>query len=57
MRHLKDDNGTQITDRVAITNMLGAAIENNSSLKFYSIYQGTKGKAKYQLYNRQKSSF
>ena len=57
MHHLKDDNGTQITDRVAITNMLGAAIENNSSLKFYSIYQGTKGKAKYQLYNRQKSSF
>ena len=31
MHHLKDDNGTLITDRVEITNTLGAAFEKNSS--------------------------
>ena len=42
MHHLKDDNGTLITDRVEITNTLGAAIEkssssNNNSKEFQSI--------------------
>ena len=42
MHHLKDDNGTLITDRVEITNTLGAAIEkslssNNYSKEFQSI--------------------
>ena len=53
MHHLKDDNGTLITDRVEIANTLGAAIEKSSSSNNYSkelpIYQGTKGKAKDQL--------
>ena len=31
MHHLKDENGTLITDRVEIANTLGAAIENSSS--------------------------
>ena len=31
MHHLKDDNGTLITDRVEIANTLGAAIEKSSS--------------------------
>ena len=31
MHHLKDDNGTLITDRVGIANTLGAAIEKSSS--------------------------
>ena len=36
MHHLKDDNGTLITDRVEITNTLGAAIEKSSSSNNYS---------------------
>ena len=36
MHHLKDDNGTLITDRVEIANTLGAAIEKSSSSKNYS---------------------
>ena len=31
MHHLKDENGTLITDRVEIANMLGAAIDKSSS--------------------------
>ena len=63
MHHLKDDNGTLIiTDRVKIANTLGAAIEKSSSSKnfskeFQSIKALSKGKAKYQLSNKQKSSF
>ena len=34
--HLKDDNGTLITDRVEIANTLGAAIEKSSSSNNYS---------------------
>ena len=36
MHHLKDDNGTLITDRVEIANTLGAAIEKSSSSNNYS---------------------
>ena len=36
MHHLKDDNGTLITDRVEIANTLGAAIEKSSSSNKYS---------------------
>ena len=36
MHHLKDDNGTLITDRVEIANTLGAAIEKRSSSNNYS---------------------
>ena len=33
MHHLKDDNGTLITDRVHIANTLGAAIEKTFVLQ------------------------
>ena len=33
MHHIKDENGTLITDRVQIANTLGAAIEKSSSSK------------------------
>ena len=36
MHHLKNDNGTLITDRVEIANTLGAAIEKSSSSNNYS---------------------
>ena len=36
MHHLKDNNGTLITDRVEIANTLGAAIEKSSSSNNYS---------------------
>ena len=36
MHHLKDDNGTLISDRVEISNTLGAAIEKSSSSNNYS---------------------
>ena len=36
MHHLRDENGTLITDRVEIANTLGAAIEKSSSSKNYS---------------------
>ena len=36
MHHLKDDNGTLITDRVEIANTLGAAIEKSSFSNNYS---------------------
>ena len=36
MHHLKDYNGTLITDRVEIANTLGAAIEKSSSSNNYS---------------------
>ena len=36
MHHLKDDNGTIITDRVEIAKTLGAAIEKSSSFNNYS---------------------
>ena len=52
MHHLKDKNGTVITDRVQIANTLGAAIEKKFFRKLLQrvpIYQGTKGKAKDQL--------
>ena len=49
MHHLKDENGTLITDRVEIANALGAAIEKKYFRKLpqrVPIYQGTKGKHK-----------
>ena len=53
MHHLKDENGTLITDIVEIANTLGAAIEKSSSsqqlLQRVPITQGTKRKAKDQL--------
>ena len=36
MHHLKDENGTLITDRVEIANTLGAAIEKSSSSNNYA---------------------
>ena len=36
MHHLKDDNGTLITDWVEIANTLGAAIKKSSSSNNYS---------------------
>ena len=36
MHHLKDDNGTLITDWVEIANTFGAAIEKSSSSNNYS---------------------
>ena len=36
MHHIKDENGTLITDRVQIANTLSAAIEKSSSSKSYS---------------------
>ena len=36
MHHLKDENGTLITDRVQIANTLGVAIEKSSSSENYS---------------------
>ena len=36
MHHIKDGNGTLITDRVQIANTLGATIEKSSSSKNYS---------------------
>ena len=36
MLHLKDENGTLITDRVEIINTLGAAIEKSYSSENYS---------------------
>ena len=36
MHHIKDENGTLITDRVQIANTFGAAIEKSSSSKHYS---------------------
>ena len=53
MHHLKDENGTLITDRVQIAKTLGAAIEKKffirKLLQRVPIYQGTKRKAKDQL--------
>ena len=31
MHHLKDENGTLITDRIEVAKMLGAAIEKSSA--------------------------
>ena len=36
MHHLKDENGTLITDRVQIANTLGVAIEKRFSSENYS---------------------
>ena len=42
MHHLKDENGTLITDRVDIANTLGAAIEKSSSEKYSKEFQSIK---------------
>ena len=53
MHHLKDNNGTLITDRVEIANTLGVVIEKKfffrKLLQRVPIYQGTKRKAQDQL--------
>ena len=36
MHHLKDENGTLMTDKVEIANTLGAAIEKSSSSNNFS---------------------
>ena len=36
MHHIKDENGTLITDRLQIANTLGAGIEKSSSSENYS---------------------
>ena len=59
LHHLKDNNGTLITDRVEIANTLGAAIEKSSSSENYSKeFQFIKAqkKAQDQLKKTQKSS-
>ena len=42
VHHLKDDNGTLITDRVEIANTLGAAIEKSSSENYSKEFQSIK---------------
>ena len=52
MHHIKDENGTLITDRVEIANTLGVAIKKKFFMKLLQrvpIYQGTKRKAQDQL--------
>ena len=39
MHHLKDENGTLITDRVEIANTFGAAIEKSSSESYSKEFQ------------------
>ena len=53
MHHLKDENGTLITDRVEIANTLGAAIEKSSSSNNYSKeFQSIKARKEKQRANR-----
>ena len=42
MHHLKNDNGTLITDRVEIANTLGAAIEKSSSFTMRDLKRSLK---------------
>ena len=42
MYHLKDENGTLITDRVEIANTLGEAIEKSSSENYSKEFQSIK---------------
>ena len=42
MHHLKDENGTLITDRVEIASTLGAAIEKSSSENYSKEFQSIK---------------
>ena len=42
MHHLKDENGTLITDRVEIAHTLGAAIEKSSSENYSKEFQSIK---------------
>ena len=52
MHHLKDENGTLITDRVEIANTLGAAIEKSSSSNNYcKEFQSIKAQKKNQKIN------
>ena len=52
MHHLKDDNGTLITDRVQIANTLGAAIKKSSSSNNYSKeFQSIKAQKEKQKFN------
>ena len=41
MHHIKDENGTLITDRVQIANTLGAAIETRQRRKYASALPST----------------
>ena len=52
MHHIKDENGTLITDRVQIANTLGAAIEKSSSSENYSKkFQSIKAQKEKRLIN------
>ena len=52
MHHLKNDNGTLITDRMEIASTLGAAIEKSSSSNNYSKeFQSTKAQKEKQKIN------
>ena len=51
MHHLKDDNGTLITDRVQIANTLGTAIENSSSENYSTEFQSIKAQKEKQNIN------
>ena len=51
MHHLKDENGTLITDRVQIANTLGAAIEKSSSENYSKEFQYIKAQKEKQKIN------
>ena len=52
MHHIKNENGTLITDRVQIANTLGAAIEKGSSSEYYSKeFQAIKAQKEKQIIN------
>ena len=51
MHHLKDENGTLITDRVQIANTLGAAIEKSSSENYAKEFQAIKAQKEKQKIN------
>ena len=52
MHHIKNDNGTLITDRMEIANTLGAAIEKgSSSIKYSKEFQSIKVKKEKQKIN------
>ena len=46
MLHLKDENGTLITDRVEIANTLGAVMEKSASKNYSKRFQSTRHKRK-----------
>ena len=51
MHHLKDENGTLITDWVEIANTFGAAIEKSSSENYPTEFQSIKAQKEKQKIN------